>query len=71
MFAPILWLNMRSAKRGCHNIVQSVLEDPEGLESGAFYRECRHADENAKLDAMKDEAERLWDYSAELTGVAA
>ena len=67
LMLPVTALMLRSSERGSHNIVQAVVEDPEGLPPGGFYRECALADsENAKLDAMQVDRLRLWHFSEQL-----
>jgi len=70
LFAPIMFLFMRSAASGAQNIINAVVEDADNLVNGGFYKECKLAtQENSKIDNMKEVSQELWQLSEELTGL--
>lgn len=68
MFIPFAAAFMRSGQRGSENILHAALEDKTRMKNGGFYKECKLAEaENAKLNAMEEEAKKLWEISERLT----
>jgi len=65
MFKPFLFL-MKTPESGAQTSLHCILED--GLVSGGYYSACREASPSPAATSLED-ARRLWQISAQLTGL--